>query len=736
MQNETVYPFGPSAQLPSGYPIADDLNTSDAQKALSAKQGVVLKGMVEDSQLYEKSTLLLPCSGALGNYINATSNVWKSSTSTKSFFYPIEPGHKYAIVGGSTGGRFSILKSTTDTVDTAPDYATGETAIRTVNAGATKKFTAPDDAYYLSINRTLSGSDITPLKIIEYLPEREAQEDNVDESIKEIRGSFSESVVFNDLTVLSNNTAKITIEKDANGGILVNNVTTGTSAYALIKLPDSLIAGEKYVISFKYQAGFNNAASWYLGLANSSYATTSGGISLTPQFQPKLVRYNYTHNASNVYLRLASNSQNTGAVVYITEFSISSNKATIANIAGRVKTLEENAGDSQMNSLIRQARFVAASPTAQPLTLLHFSDIHGDSIAAGTIQKFYNAHSSQIDDMVQTGDTVYYYWNSENQGYQWFQNIGLPNALFVIGNHDGAEDNNANGWKEGSADWDYKGKEWDFDTYFADYISSRGITPPTGYDDPNSPYYKALYWHKDYASAKVRVIGLDCMHFNDGVRYTSNDQETWLAAKLQETLTSGNAAYGFSVVFLCHYPLDDYSGNNETWNDTTHKFTYNKNENGGHVMQRSTGVAVALHSGSSFTAEAKFSMRNRVGSAGAGNYSKGDNNPIADVIQSWINAGGKYVVWLSGHTHTEYMYYPEKYPNMLCMGIPQAGNTRGNNNADRSDSSAEHTCANLIVIDTQNTLLKVIRVGKTINKYFFDQTKLCYNYTEKSVYNR
>jgi len=48
MENQTVYPFGQNGQLPSGYPIADDLVTNSAQQALSAKQGVVLNGKVID----------------------------------------------------------------------------------------------------------------------------------------------------------------------------------------------------------------------------------------------------------------------------------------------------------------------------------------------------------------------------------------------------------------------------------------------------------------------------------------------------------------------------------------------------------------------------------------------------------------------------------------------------------------------------------------------------------------
>lgn len=56
MANQTVYPYGTGGSLPSGYPIADNLETNSAQQALSAKQGVVLNnkilGIIGEEQLY------------------------------------------------------------------------------------------------------------------------------------------------------------------------------------------------------------------------------------------------------------------------------------------------------------------------------------------------------------------------------------------------------------------------------------------------------------------------------------------------------------------------------------------------------------------------------------------------------------------------------------------------------------------------------------------------------------
>lgn len=42
MATQTIYPYGQNAEMPAGYPIANDLVTNDAQKALSAAQGYTL----------------------------------------------------------------------------------------------------------------------------------------------------------------------------------------------------------------------------------------------------------------------------------------------------------------------------------------------------------------------------------------------------------------------------------------------------------------------------------------------------------------------------------------------------------------------------------------------------------------------------------------------------------------------------------------------------------------------
>ena len=88
MSNQTVYPYGQGGQLPSGYPIADDLNTDSAQQALSARQGVVINGKINDilggEQFYQLSWVTgdITNTGAFNpNYANKCTGVVEIKTS-------------------------------------------------------------------------------------------------------------------------------------------------------------------------------------------------------------------------------------------------------------------------------------------------------------------------------------------------------------------------------------------------------------------------------------------------------------------------------------------------------------------------------------------------------------------------------------------------------------------------------------------------------------------------------
>ena len=410
-----------------------------------------------------------------------------------------------------------------------------------------------------------------------------------------------------------------------------------------------------------------------------------------------------------------------------------------ANSPGTVREPEPLPGDDQILLRIRQAKYVNYKPKIASLGILHYSDIHGDDIAVQKILSTISAYGSLFDAVLNTGDAALYFADGTTQypnGAAWWRSSGLAEkSLFVMGNHDGAAGSNAKGHKEGSADWDFKGKEWDFDTYFADYIKDLGCTMPDGYDNPSSPYYKSCFWLKDFPEAKVRLIGLDCMHFDEKYRYKTDEQERWFAARLDDTLDPASPVYGYSVLTACHYPLDDFDGLNETWDNASHRFRYNNNPNGG-ILMNPAGIMSTFHSPHLLTTNsgARFALRQRIPDASESyGYRKSETNPFGDILQAWQKKGGKFIAWLCGHFHNDMIFYPTKYPDLLCVSVDQAGNLRGNELTDREADLTTKACANFYGIDTQNGLFKIVRIGLSMNRYMVKKDVLCYDYIHRVV---
>ena len=161
-------------------------------------------------------------------------------------------------------------------------------------------------------------------------------------------------------------------------------------------------------------------------------------------------------------------------------------------------------------------------------------------------------------------------------------------------------------------------------------------------------------------------------------------------------------------------------------------------------MSYKTGVPVNFHyekstsydHSASNTNWHKFNMNNRVENArGVGGYNPGNYNNVAEIIKAWKNNGGKYVVWLCGHTHADYMWYAANFPDMLCIVINQAGCLRGTTVGARDTDMESRTCANFVSIDTQNGVIKLVRIGFSLDKWMNSHRYLCYDYVNRVVLN-
>lgn len=419
--------------------------------------------------------------------------------------------------------------------------------------------------------------------------------------------------------------------------------------------------------------------------------------------------------------------------------------------------LREKQEFERLRRLLVQSRF-DGSDTASTLPLLHFSDIHGDEVAAREIKRvlgwlwFYPAIQP-----VSTGDMAYYTWDSVESstpvGADWWRSTGLAErSLACLGNHDAATSTATEyDQKEaasGGMAWNGKGQQWAFDTYFADYAAGLGVTLPDGWDDGASEYYKACYWHKDYAAQKVRVIALDAINRFDGVldaglniqragvKKLTAEQERWFAARLDEA-----KSLGYGVVVLCHYPLDGVDGMNAL--DAEGR---NASESGGYMLDRlgettSFNGSVRRYTSSPIDPDQRFCLRDRVATSGTFNppaqtvtYKRGETNNFGDILQRWIDGGGHFIVWLAGHHHADRVFYPTRYPGVLNVLVTQAGAERGDTLANRP--TTDPWCrlrANLVVINTASRVLSLIRVGGRSDRFLNRTDFMCIDYANRRV---
>lgn len=190
---------------------------------------------------------------------------------------------------------------------------------------------------------------------------------------------------------------------------------------------------------------------------------------------------------------------------------------------------------ARYTDLLSQARFSPnPSPdsphTANVLTLLHFSDVHGDLTAMKKALEIYASYSEKIDDVIHTGDVVVANWSDGI--VNWVNSGCAESVISVIGNHD-----SENNLILGTA-----GKENVYNGMLAPYISNWDVVQPTGVDDSSSPYYCSCFYYKDYDDVSMRLIVLD-------TNWWDSYQKSWLGDVLDDALTNE-----YAVILACHTP--------------------------------------------------------------------------------------------------------------------------------------------------------------------------------------
>lgn len=245
-----------------------------------------------------------------------------------------------------------------------------------------------------------------------------------------------------------------------------------------------------------------------------------------------------------------------------------------------------------------------------------------------------------------------------------------PNILTCIGNHDSAS------YSEGSYDWTALSMA-DRDAYYiSPFKDNWSIIHTTG----------TSYYYKDYTTAKVRLIVLDSMLYTDnGAEATA--QNTWL-----ESLLTNAISNNLHVLIAIHSP----------------------------------------HGGASVK-NCSFSKYNQ--SAMPTNSDCNTPQSVIDIVATAITNGLHFIGYLVGHTHQDNIWDAENDGTQLmyCITCAAVRQTAQWQNSDQNRDL--YTDAfNLITIDTQNTLIKLIRGGgANIDDHMRPRKALCINYSTGEI---
>lgn len=302
-------------------------------------------------------------------------------------------------------------------------------------------------------------------------------------------------------------------------------------------------------------------------------------------------------------------------------------------------------------------------------TLSVLTDIHGHQNNLQRYMDFTNKYVSYIDDMLCLGDTISSSWVDT---MDFFNNVkGSEKILLTIGNHDTCDmTQNPVVWHQ------YAGKQA-YDRYFAPYIANWKVVQPE-----NAATNGYCWYYKDYNTAKVRLIVLDCMYM---LKDTEQAQLQWFTGVLTDAKEKG-----LSVVAAKHYPFSVVQDKDKnTFNSLDFK---------------------------SYDGNSKSSMKD-----------------FLDAIETYISSGGEFICWLNGDSHYDFQGLITDYPNQYAIAFENASLSSEWNDSVRVEGMKSQDSFNFITFDTNTKLIKVVRVGNNSDRYLRHKNYICYDYKNKKI---
>ena len=394
---------------------------------------------------------------------------------------------------------------------------------------------------------------------------------------------------------------------------------------------------------------------------------TNGGMKDNPAIGSTIFEYTAT---SECYICVSA------SIIYINECEFYITKSisdSIEDIQDSIEDIQDSVTTKEQEIQNRFTNILFANKTnpTKCLTLLHFSDIHGNTANLRRIVAFKNSWSENIDDVICTGDLVS---DTFPNTFIFDDSVveGSEDILLCIGNHDTA-------YREGAdpMDWyHYAGTQDAYNRYMAN-VSQWGVTQPTG---AGADSYYPCYYYKDYIDKNVRLIVLDMMTWGNDIANGVSDENNVQSIWLDSVLTSAKTA-GLHVVIAEHFPH----------------------------FAKTVGVSYPK---TADVIDSDFSLPNRYPQYTSGYDAQTGGvalGVISAKIESFITAGGHFVCWICGHTHFDLI---EKVigteQKVVVIGTASAAN---DTQTIRNSADDSMDLFNIFSVDTTNRIVKVFRIG-------------------------
>ena len=306
------------------------------------------------------------------------------------------------------------------------------------------------------------------------------------------------------------------------------------------------------------------------------------------------------------------------------------------------------------------------------LTLLHFSDIHGGERNLKRIVKFIYDFKDLLDDSIFTGD---YVRSSYQSGMKFYKCAKKAPILPCIGNHDAIDrvlPKTRAEWKP--FDWSKRIPMEECDrTYITPALKncSGEIDHKTG----------TTYYSKKYNEQGILLITLDSMLQDE------NDL--------------------MQIEFL------------------KEKLNYAKAENLGVIIAVHDAPEGCIKYDSNFCSY--LDIQHPCGEGCGPRY--------MDPVQDFINGGGEFICYISGHTHNDFICYHPDYPTQTFFTVGCAFVERGLRwgDCERTYGLKNEDLFNIITFDRYTKLIKICHVGADRDSLMRSRNNLCFDYKERKI---